>query len=73
MYNGRIILSFLGFRYDDPKKQIEIAFVLQITDVSVRSSYKRWFREFPELFQSAITKLPEQEFRCRRYPISRSQ
>ncbi len=55
------LFYLLGFRYDDSKKQREIAVTLQITDVSIRSSYKRWLKEFPDLFQDVIAKLATQE------------
>jgi len=54
------LFYLLSFRYDDSKKQIEIAPVLQITDVSVRSAYKRWLKEFPDLFQDIMRKLADQ-------------
>lgn len=38
------LFYLLGFKYDDPKKQREIAVALQITDVSIRSAYKRWLK-----------------------------
>jgi hypothetical protein len=50
------LFYLLSFRYNDPKKQREIAVALQITDVSIRSFYKKWINEFPELFQDIITK-----------------
>ena len=50
------LFYLLSFRYNDPKKQREIAVALQITDVSIRSFYKKWLNEFPELFQDIITK-----------------
>jgi len=50
------LFYLLGFRYDDPRKQREIAIALQITDVSIRSFYKKWLHEFPELFQDIVAK-----------------
>jgi len=67
------LFYFLGFRYNDPKKQREIAIALQITDVSIRSSYKRWLKEFPDLFQDVRAKLSDQEFHRHCCPITRSQ
>jgi transcription initiation factor TFIIIB Brf1 subunit/transcription initiation factor TFIIB len=50
------LFYLLGFKYDDPKKQREIAVALKITDVSIRASYRRWLKEFPDLFQGVIAK-----------------
>jgi hypothetical protein len=50
------LFYLLSFRYDDPKKQREIAVALQTTEVSIRSFYKKWLSEFPELFQDVTTK-----------------
>ena len=67
-YNGKSskclvggLFYLLGFRYCDPKKQREIAVVLQITDVSIRLSYRKWLKEFPDLFQDVITKFADLE------------
>ena len=70
---GGGLFYLLGFRYDDLKKQREIAIVLQITDVSIRSSYKRWLKEFPDLFQDVIAKLVDQELRHHCYHSRRPQ
>jgi hypothetical protein len=67
------LFYLLGFRYDDPRKQREIAIVLQITDVSIRSSYKQWLKEFPDLFQDVIAKLSDQALQHNCYPIVRLQ
>lgn len=45
------LFYLLGFRYGEIKIQRVIAVALKITDVSVRASYKRWLKEFPDLFQ----------------------
>jgi hypothetical protein len=67
------LFYLLGFMYDDPKKQREIAVALQITDVSIRLSYKRWLKEFPNLFQDVPTKLDQKlRHRCQR-ALSSSQ
>ena len=50
------LFYLLSFRYDDPKKQREIALALQITDVSIRTFYKKWLNEFPELFEDIMAK-----------------
>jgi hypothetical protein len=57
------LLYLMGFRYDYPKKQREIAFSLQITDVSVRLYYKKWLKEFPDLFQDIIIKFADRDSR----------
>ena len=69
------LFYLLGFRYDDSKKQREIAVTLQITDVSIRSSYKRWLKEFPDLFQDVIGKLADQELQhhCYHSRLAQSQ
>ena len=67
------LFYLLGFRYNDPKKQREIAITLQITDVSIRLSYKRWLKEFPDLFQDVTANLADQEFRHHCYPNAHIQ
>jgi len=64
------LLYLLSYRYDDPRTQREIALVLQITDISIRLYYKRWLREFPELFQDIVEKLSERA--SRRYQFKPS-
>jgi hypothetical protein len=70
-YNGKALkcilaglFYILGFRYDDPKKQRKIGGVFQITDVTVRSSYKQWLKDFPDLFQDVITILNQKPCHC---------
>ena len=63
------LFYLLGFRYDDPKKQREIAIVLQITDVSLRASYKKWLQDFPELFQDIKAMIKDQEFGSQYYHV----
>lgn len=77
-YNGKSLrcivgglFYLLGFRYDDPKKQREIAIALQITVESIRSSYKKWLKEFPDLFPDVTAKLADQELRHNCYSITR--
>jgi hypothetical protein len=67
------LFYLLGFRHNDPKKQREIAIVLQITEVSIRSAYKHWLKEFPDLFQDVTKKLADQKPRRNHYPITRQQ
>jgi hypothetical protein len=64
------LFYLLGFRYDDPKKQREIAIAMQITVESIRSSYKKWLKEFPDLFQDIAAKLADQELRHNCYPTA---
>jgi hypothetical protein len=70
--NGKALKSILAglfyilsFRYDDPKKQREIGAALKITDVTVRSSYKQWAKDFPDLFQDVINVLNQRSCNCR--------
>jgi len=67
------LFYLLGFRHNDPKKQREIAIGLQITEVSIRSAYKNWLKEFPDLFQDETKKLSHQKLRGNHYPITRQQ
>jgi hypothetical protein len=67
------LFYLLGFRYNDPKKQRDIAIALQITDVSIRSSYKQWLKEFPDVFQDIIARFASQELRRNYYSIARSR
>lgn len=55
------LFYLLGHRYGDPKKQREVALVLQTTEVSIRIYYKQWLRDFPELFQDITGKLSKQD------------
>jgi hypothetical protein len=56
------LFYLLGYRYNDPKKQRDIALALQTTDVSIRIYYKQWLRDFPELFQDIKEKNSKLEF-----------
>jgi len=51
------LFYLLGYRYNDPKRQKEIAYALQTTEVSIRMYYKQWLRDFPELFQDITEKI----------------
>ncbi len=51
------LFYLLGHRYNDPKRQKEIALALQTTEVSIRTYYKQWLRDFPELFQDITKKI----------------
>jgi transcription initiation factor TFIIIB Brf1 subunit/transcription initiation factor TFIIB len=70
-YNGKALkcmvaglFYILGFRYNAPKKQREIGIALQITDVTLRSSYKKWLKTFPDLFQDVITMINQKPCHC---------
>lgn len=70
-YNGKALkcmvaglFYILGFRYNAPKKQREIGIALQITDVTLRSSYKKWLKTFPDLFQDVITVINQKPCHC---------
>jgi hypothetical protein len=63
-YNGRSsryviggLLYLLGFRYNEIKRQNEIASILRTCDVTVRSSYRKWLETFPDLFMDVFGKL----------------
>ncbi len=53
------LFYLLGYRYNDVKKQRELADQLNTTDVTIRASYRQWLKEFPDLFNDVIGKLAE--------------
>lgn len=55
------LFYLLGFRYDKIKKQRELAWRLGTTDVTIRTSYRQWLEEFPDLFLDIIGKLGEHD------------
>ena len=62
-YNGRKSASLvgglfylLGYRFNNIKKQRELASGLGVSDVTIRASYRQWLREFPDLFLDVIAK-----------------
>ena len=55
------LFYLLGFRYNDVKKQIELACKLGTTDVTIRKSYREWLVSFPDLFADVIGKLAQHE------------
>jgi len=55
------LFYLLGYRYNDPKRQKEIAHTLQTTEVSIRIYYKQWLRDFPELFQDITEKISKRD------------
>lgn len=55
------LFYLLGIRHNVTKTQKEIAANLCTSDVTIRYSYNRWLKEFPEVFQDVIIKLKEKE------------
>jgi transcription initiation factor TFIIIB Brf1 subunit/transcription initiation factor TFIIB len=55
------LFYLLGFRYNDVKKQNELACKLGTTDVTIRKSYRKWLMDFPDLFVDIIGKLAQHE------------
>jgi hypothetical protein len=55
------LFYLLGHRYNDPKRQKEIAHTLHTTEVSIRIYYKQWLRDFPELFQDITEKISKRD------------
>ena len=51
------LFYLLGFRYDVVKKQKELAEKLGTTDVTIRTSYRKWLDEFPEFFADVSDKI----------------
>lgn len=50
------LFYLLGYRVSAPRKQRTIANILGTTDVTVRSAYKQWVEEFPDLFMDILGK-----------------
>jgi transcription initiation factor TFIIIB Brf1 subunit/transcription initiation factor TFIIB len=55
------LFYLLGFRYNDVKKQNELACRLGTTEVTIRKSYREWLISFPDLFVDVIGKLAQHE------------
>jgi len=51
------LFYLLGYRYNVPVTQTEIADLLCTTEVSVRKSYKNWLNEFPQFFTDLTLKI----------------
>jgi transcription initiation factor TFIIIB Brf1 subunit/transcription initiation factor TFIIB len=51
------LFYLLGFRYGAVKKQKELAEKLGTTDVTIRTSYRKWLEEFPDLFTEVSDKI----------------
>jgi transcription initiation factor TFIIIB Brf1 subunit/transcription initiation factor TFIIB len=50
------LFYLLGYRFDDIKKQNELADHLGTTDVTIRLSYRKWLETYPDLFGDVIEK-----------------
>jgi transcription initiation factor TFIIIB Brf1 subunit/transcription initiation factor TFIIB len=59
LLGGLFYLS--GFRYKAVKTQKELAAQLGTTDVTIRVSYRKWLKEFPNFFPDIIGKFEEDE------------
>ena len=55
------LFYLLGYKYDSVKNQKELADRLGTSDVTIRSSYRNWLEEFPDLFQDVIGKLAKDQ------------
>jgi hypothetical protein len=55
------LFYLLGYKYDVVKNQKELADCLGTSDVTIRTSYRNWLEEFPDLFQETVTKLAQDQ------------
>jgi hypothetical protein len=55
------LFYLLGYKYDAVKNQKELADRLGTSDVTIRTSYRSWLEEFPDLFQDIIGKLAQDQ------------
>ena len=55
------LFYLMGYRYDEVKKQNELAYKLSTTDVTIRRMYREWLTSFPDLFVDVIGKLSQDE------------
>jgi len=62
------LFYLLGFKYDALRKQKELAEKLGTTDVTIRDSYRKWLKEFPDLFRDVSGKFEENEKSGNCYP-----
>lgn len=51
------LFYLLGYRYNAVKKQKELAEKLGTTDVTIRTSYRKWLEDFPDLFTDVSDKI----------------
>lgn len=51
------LFYLLGFRFNAEMTQSEIAYLLGISEVSVRKSYRDWLKEFPQFFTDLTAKM----------------
>ena len=56
------LFYLLGFRYGAEKKQKELAEKLGTTDVTIRTSYRKWLEDFPDLFTDVSDKITNNHF-----------
>lgn len=55
------LFYIMGYRFDNVKKQNELANKLGTTDATVRKSYRKWLLDFPDLFVDVISKMAQDE------------
>jgi transcription initiation factor TFIIIB Brf1 subunit/transcription initiation factor TFIIB len=53
------LFYLLSYRYDVVKRQRELAWRLGTSDVTIRTSYRQWLQEFPDLFSDVIAKFAQ--------------
>ena len=55
------LFYILGFKYDSVKRQKELANKLGTTDITIRASYRKWLKDFPDLFLNVSDKIANRE------------
>jgi hypothetical protein len=53
------LFFLLGYRFSAIKNQNELAHRLGTSDVTIRTSYRKWLETFPDLFLDVISKFTE--------------
>jgi hypothetical protein len=53
------LFYLLGFRFYTNAHQKKIAYVLGTSDTSIRESYRRWLKTFPNTFSDVAERLPK--------------
>ena len=53
------LFYLLGFKHGAKRSQTELADKLGTTDVTIRTSYRQWLEEFPDLFLDVIGKFAD--------------
>ncbi len=51
------LFYLMGYKYDNVKKQTELADKLGTSDVTIRASYRKWLVDFPDLFVDVLGKM----------------